>query len=506
MQTPSDTDAKLLLNHELKTDIRLAEIHAILYAIDDLIASAKVRALKLKRTLKTENARERHATARNWELEDIRREIRDAERLLRIAAQERAALEDMRDALLREGAALRCPITAEAFRAAPMRRMPADILRAIFVLLTPDEIQPLGWGVVPSASMRGVESGGFNLLKLYLQRAKGAPLTVMLNSTTSRRGRTLTYAARRSRSARVMATVAAHSDQLYSLRLLGNDWSSVALHGFRGRLLCLEVLQLPSLVIPGNREFELAPRLHTLILNDSYSYGHPDIAHPDTQIRSLHLRHGAGPAGLGEFANLTSLTCTLRGTARPDVWRGAGHIVLPCVARWRLNFAGKSAAPPGFFTHYTAPALASLEIAGLESAEPTQLGAFVKRSHCALTCLILRRSCVPEAELMQVYKRSPTLVQLVVREGPPTAVTERLLEAMTARADHSALLPELKSLVIEGTYMYRDAIWADMVGSRSGLNAVRLASPNRIVQDADVPPSKVVEDNEIMSEKLYRMI
>ncbi|KAJ7445279.1 hypothetical protein FB451DRAFT_68237 [Mycena latifolia] len=136
------------------------------------------------------------------------------------------------------GFALNPPITLEAFRSAPIRCVPVDIMGEIFGHLKPDEVQPVGCGMIPllaqvCAAWRAVaydqaalwssfacavpaNDAELSLLKLYLQRARTAPLTIILKATKEPRGC--------ADPGDIISNVAAYSHQLYSLRLTGKGW------------------------------------------------------------------------------------------------------------------------------------------------------------------------------------------------------------------------------------------------------------------------------------------
>ncbi|KAJ7478334.1 hypothetical protein FB451DRAFT_1557030 [Mycena latifolia] len=432
---------------------------------------------------------------------DLRRKIQNIWWLRGVADNQRKTLSARVKALERATAALRDPITAEAFRASPIRRVPADVLLGICMQATPQDPELVGRGVVPVMTHVCAQwrtwvcehavlwssfacalhdpAAKLNLIKTYLQRAKGMPLTIVLKKEPQdlRLGATNDLP-----GLAVLETLIAYSAQVYSLRLTGSVWSSAALHGFHGRLPHLEVLQVPFLRLECLREFQTAPLLHTLIL-DSHCWSDDDYTViPSAQIRAVHLQDGGEPVGLTNFANLTSLTCTLQRTPSGAPSTNA-HAVLPRLLRWRVNFRDKATARD-FFAHFTAPALESLELTGPPLAGATQLAAFLERSQCPLSRFVLR-TWVPVADLLQICAHAPRLAHLAVLNAPVlTGITDRLLRSLTG----ATLLPELASLVIEGTYLFRDACLVAMLESRTGasLRVVQLVLPDRVVQNADV--------------------
>ncbi|KAJ6603586.1 hypothetical protein DFH09DRAFT_1068737 [Mycena vulgaris] len=156
----------------------------------------------------------------------------------------------------------------------------------------------------------------------------------------------------------------------------------------------------------------------------------------------------AGPSdGLANFANHTSLTCTLTQTVYPGPWSNV-HPLLPRLSLWRIKFGSRMTTPREFFEHYPAPALKSLEITGL--SQPVKRGAW--RIHRELRV----RSAPPRpARVADAHRRATSAVLAFTHAGElrgagratATAVTNPLLGART----DAALLPKLKELMVEGT-------------------------------------------------------
>ncbi|KAJ6557577.1 hypothetical protein B0H19DRAFT_1376285, partial [Mycena capillaripes] len=210
----------------------------------------------------------------------------------------------------------------------PISRLPADVLIEIFMATQPEVVQSVGKGLLPvlllvskpwkalacdvpalwssfsCALFPGAASGVPNaeiveryleLVDRYLQRSRAAPLSVQVDGENPHRGPV-------EPAGLLISLLAAHSEQLYSLRLTGNGWSPVLLQGLRDELPNLEILQLPgSLGKESYGEFEIAPRLHTLILDNSYTR---ELSVPFPQIRSLHLLTTINPSGLDRLSHI----------------------------------------------------------------------------------------------------------------------------------------------------------------------------------------------------------
>ncbi|KAJ7101418.1 hypothetical protein B0H15DRAFT_411392 [Mycena belliarum] len=519
MEARAEADAELLRNHQTKTDIRLIETLTILRNVEDHIAGADRAARALWQTIATFEDRENPLLARTLsangqrQLKVVRENITDLKCQLRVVEKQQKALNERRDLVVRERAALHAPLTLESFRASPIRRMPIDVLVEVFIATQPEAIQPLGRGTVNLLShvcteWRAVVSehaplwASFSVsvydadpmvttwLQIYLQRAKGALLTLEADATPRAAGGVPVM--------RTLELLAAHSEQFHSLALTGSYCRIVPLSGFRNRLPNLQVLRLPEDANTG-LEFQIAPRLHTLVLADSYALG----SYPVSQIHSLHLHRGASPSGLAKFTNLRTLTCNLTEIAYQGRW-GTAHALLPHLSTWRIAFGGKMSTPPDFFDFYTMPGLQCLEITSLP--QPAKLQAFVQRSQCSLRTLVLRLSSVRIAELLAIFELSPGLESFTMEDGfTPAAVPDRLLEALIVAPGRAPLLPKLTHLLIDGTYMFRHAILIKMLESRSehspevcvNLNEVELILEDRVVPAEDVRKLRALEDMDI---------
>ncbi|KAJ6529817.1 hypothetical protein B0H19DRAFT_1274203 [Mycena capillaripes] len=188
----------------------------------------------------------------------------------------------------------------------------------IFTAAKPKHPQPVGRGIVPLLSRvcqewRAVASdhsplwatftfalfdadpSALRWLKIYLERSKAASLTVEVDAT-KRSGKPVP-------TLQVLKLIAEHSERLFSLSLVGSHWLAIGLSRFQGRLSSLEVLQLPDLNDESYQQFNVAPRLHTLILQSADIPDGVSIA----QVSSVYILRDTSPAGLLNFSNMTSL-------------------------------------------------------------------------------------------------------------------------------------------------------------------------------------------------------
>ncbi|KAJ7027557.1 hypothetical protein C8F04DRAFT_1294188 [Mycena alexandri] len=510
-------DEDLLRAHEAKTALRLTETENSRRDLRTQIQQAKLQARKLLTKITTLERsetlllRDKPDQRRSEKIKLVREKIGDAKSLLRMAEKEKETLVKQYQLILREIVALNTPITAEAFQASPIRRMPTDILVAIFMAVRPDDIQPAGKGPIPvllevcaewravacahpalwsafSCSLfPGIGGPSIELVHLYLQRSKAAALTIEVDA-----GR---QSGQKNEAEPMIDLLAVHAEWFYCVCLVG-DWLTVDLHRLRGRLSRLEILQLPSMGARSSDEFEIAPWLRTLILRT----GHTEEDLPFNQIHSLHLYAGVSVPYLSKFPHLAAMSCSF------TEYGSFGAVLdsrteLAHLSSWTINFSNFNRldliSRPKFFDAFAAPVLESLEISYL--SQPSNLGGFVQRSGYNLKTLALQGSSVCIEELLQILKFSPSLTSFTMKDGATTtAITDRLLTALTVGADHNfnAFLPNLKHISIEGEYIFRDAVLVEMLESRTvsvlgnsgtyaALNTVELTL-HRAVKEASV--------------------
>ncbi|KAJ6502715.1 hypothetical protein C8R47DRAFT_1193052 [Mycena vitilis] len=523
---PQKTDEELVQEHQTKTDVRLVEVR-------HKLRDAETQAAKLRHkgeTLEAEiRALQEAPQPENPELisgETLHDHtaLETATSALRQAAKARQVRwEGRHSAYLRWEAALCIPITLEAFRAAPVRKLPAELVVQIILAGRPERNLPFLYDSVPRLSQvcgewRAITAthptmwasfsfGVFDArpstlgwLGLYLERSKSAPLAVQLDATR-RLGKAPSASG-------ALALLATHSERLYSLTVVGHVWPDLILSGLHLRLPRLENLRLPYWFNDESyHQFEICPRLHTLTL-DGTAPQPPSL--PLSQIRTLHIMGCTNPAELLQFSNISSLTFTLREMSLFEQWN---HATMPRLNSLRMDFSRDSLLIHDFdfFSHFTTPALEALEIASLPPPVIVNIAAFLRRSQCSLKKLVLENSHVDAAELRHIFEYSPHLHHFAVTaelretflysaklntyssvvQRPYSCITAPLLELLTVQSDLGTAtlsLLNLRRLVIEGIYTFADELLVDMLESRvaamdSRLDAIELVSIDRIVAD-----------------------
>ncbi|KAF8216820.1 hypothetical protein K438DRAFT_1797888 [Mycena galopus ATCC 62051] len=477
------TDEDLFLDHQMKTQASLLEIEALLREVAEKLAKIQSDGDILESRIAAQEARvagvlEGGEPILVGRLQDIRVEIMVLKSELRVGGENRQVFETRRAALLRKETALRLPITLKDFRAAPIRRLPTDLILEIFMATKSKRLETVGRGTVPvlpqvcqewraiscdhaplwtsfTFALFDTRRSALPWLEIYLDRSKAASLMIEVDATMR--------PPKSGPAARAIELVAQHSDRLYSFSLVGSHWGRIDLTGFEGRLPRLEVLRLPDLYDEAHQQFKVAPLLHSLTLQSADT---PDGI-PRSQVRSLHILRDLSPAGLLRFCNLHSLVCILAGAIDPTDWI-VRHATLPKLTSWKIDFQGgdETDTPPNFFDYFSAPLLECLEITSL--ALPARISSFLQRSGSPLRRLVLQQSSVSEQELVHMCECAPDLETLVIEDGTsPTILTDGIMERLTMRPDCAALLPKLQRLVIEGDYSFSNGGLAEMIESRT---------------------------------------
>ncbi|KAJ7656022.1 hypothetical protein DFH06DRAFT_1199968 [Mycena polygramma] len=461
----------------------------------------------------------------------------------------RQRLDAERRALLREHNAIIDPITLDAFASSPVRQIPGDVLMEIFTalkraahkpnssyapgsdgaLVKAPDIVGVGHGTGPilsrvcsqwravacdhallwtSFSFPILAKNSAQLVELYLQRSKSAPLTVEIDARS--------HIEARSTGEDAITLLAAHSQRLFELRIFADQWlgggegdvvvhiSIPSLQPLRGHLSSLEVLQLP--LWPGlSNEFASVPRLHTLRICSSNAGSIDHGLHFDRSlIRRLSLYDGDGDV-LAAYPNVTDFTC-LETTQYHRHTPLTSPPVSPPVCRrvnaWKIQFekhVGDGGHPLGayddwgisnVFRRFTLPGLRSLD--AQFRGESSELTTFLQRSRCNLTKLVLRDTNLRILALLQILELTPDLESLTVLGGHTTMITDRLFNYLGVNPDRPCNLATLSSLTVTGTFAFQTAALVEMLESRADglldsdgiprLNDVFLSFPDREVQ------------------------
>ncbi|KAJ7840895.1 hypothetical protein B0H13DRAFT_2365972 [Mycena leptocephala] len=394
-----------------------------------------------------------------------------------------------------------------AFSSAPVHRVPDDVLVEIFIavqsmaemamlsnsvearLLLQEMPALLAVGHAPATVISQVcsrwRATASDLVSLYLERARSAPLTVEFVMRPSLWDKT--------NADRTIAALAASAPTLIHLRFACKTGdtgyfrphyfhpdifreASLSFRPLRSRLLRLETLQIPeSLVI--TEAFEFLPSLHTLsICAWGRIYAAPTEPHPQPKFNLAQIRYLSylTTSGIGmsilSFRNVTHLTsreiaptwhntpATLP-TILPTTLTGLTH--------WTVEFEGLHyAGSTPVFSRFNTPSLLSLDIVNLQF--PAELIGWMEGARFNLTTLVLRKCTVRISELLSILNNTPLVEVLTIVDGLPTIVTDRLLWYLTVHPE----LPEhhltrLSSLTLSGVFAFGIVGLVDMLESRT---------------------------------------
>ncbi|KAJ7168851.1 hypothetical protein C8R46DRAFT_1092657 [Mycena filopes] len=491
-----DPDAYLLRNHHAKMGECIVATDLEIEALDgrrlEIQAGHDAEIARL-RIIEGQLEREHRARIRDNELERNRvtRNFKDPAWIERKLQD----LDAKQAALIHKRVVCAHIITAEAFQSAPIRRVPDDILIEIFAAVTAGELEPVGTGFASilaqvCARWRGVAcnhphlwssfsfpafgADGITLiLQLVLQRARGIPLSVVVDTTH----RNL-YTPRPSNEASNVDILGTRAANIVRLRFQGSgEFPSFPLLAARlGRLEHLQFAQAwhPDAALK-------APRLHTLGLARSADLLDLKSLIPVAQIRTLHFSVSTSGHHLGTFENLTDMV-SLQTSDPPAIWTAQAPPPLGSLATWRVELPhvhglGVPAHTKNFFGRFCTPVLRTLHIRRLTSAEG--LTALLHRSGCALSTLVLEEPLIASPDILSICKATPSLETLAITSGGVDVLEDDFFTELTL----TDALPRLTEFRVEGSYNFSTEALISMVESRTSASSSTIARLRKVDLD-----------------------
>ncbi|KAJ7508331.1 hypothetical protein B0H11DRAFT_1964415 [Mycena galericulata] len=461
------SDAELVRDHELKVAARRDEIARILQINAEKVAELAPELERIARELAEVDRDQQNAGLgeSDWTLDfDWRRHLIKKEG--RPVYQAQKALVAERELLLRERRAITHHlITLKSFSAAPVRRVPFDILAEIFLAAKPtdlvapwDGVGPLishvcsDWRAISCTQPALWSSFSFplfgrknwNWLAVYLERSGSAPLTVEVDAR-----RPLLEGG--SNGDRELDLLRAHAHHLHDLRFITAS----------------------NLNVSGGGPYKGLPPFHVEL----------------PRLQALHLTGSWG--GLDDqFASVPPLH-TLKLVGGVDLASGPHIFAQAQINTLIIDGAGGRWLAP----HATLPALRALDIIDLH--HPADVTLLLARSQCDLTTLALRNCKVRIGQLLEILESTPHLHALTVIDGHSTMITDRLFQFLT---DNPTRLPILSSLNIEGAFAFGNRALVTMLEARTApkalagtfvcLSSVDLSLSDRTVKAAEVEQLK----------------
>ncbi|KAJ7447545.1 hypothetical protein B0H11DRAFT_2082592 [Mycena galericulata] len=375
---------------------------------------------------------------------------------------------------------LRSYISLLSSRLAPIRRLPFDVLSAIFMdsslhnsIPDPDSSLLAGRGSDPltavsfhwrataistpklwsifSVSLYGNDNAQ-RLLQLYLDRSKNCPLSLQIRAI----GKGQVHSG-------LLRTILGSCACWSKLNLRVDDPGLMACFAaVRGRLHCLEQLSLRIRGLTKNNTdteekmdaFEFAPKLTRLALNIPCS-AFPQL--PVAQIQSLTISTPDSLPLVTKFPNLIFLSCT----GPNEFWATPFFLArLPSMV-----------IHPTLMESLTTPNLTHLHlINGGTTWSPFRFVSFVRRSQFFLRSLVFENLFIDANDLRKILSLVPTVQTLGFEALRPNTLTDPLMRAVALGADgpHGRqLLPALLNFSVVGSYLFSTAALLDMLESRS---------------------------------------
>ncbi|KAJ7776331.1 hypothetical protein B0H16DRAFT_1879675 [Mycena metata] len=536
-------DADLVQVHQAKVDARLLDIDQSLGRLADLKALAEREEEDLSERIATIDLQRDSFLAPDHvkSLDDARFPLASARERCVYLQQE---YDSQRAPLLRERAALEEPILLPKFSAAPMRRVPTEMLLEIFAAVQssdnagtsspqPSGIQEprrVGQGPIVllsqvCAEWRAIVCGCpafwssfafplfsqtnvIGLVAIYLQRAKSAPLTVQLDLFQSQEDDGST-------GVPAITLLAQHSQSLVDFRFVppwglgarghfmyyGRDIRLPRLSPFHGNLPRLEVLSLPAWAADSFRAFTSAPQLHTLkLLGDDHQ---PHQGFFRDQIQSILLHNPDGPT-VSWYRNLTHLTCYQELDSAGQMFipqlQIPPAVTLPHLTSWQIEFRGMAGKTSNFgplhlFHRFATPNLRRLSISFLN--HPAEFIQWLRRAiddpTFHLTTLILKDCVIRISDLLSILGCTTRLESLAIVGGYSTLITNRLFNFLSVSEDRPNNLAILSTLTISGSFIFQNSALVEMLESRTARQAAKgscvclkdvfLSLPDRAVEE-----------------------
>ncbi|KAJ7854099.1 hypothetical protein B0H14DRAFT_2757333 [Mycena olivaceomarginata] len=555
-------DAELLLAYRNKVIARTKELACVLQNVRRRLNAVEADRVHSRDQPSESAEAERRALGEAWADLDLYDHL--SKHPLGRAGNSRRDLVDRENSILREVFAINHHITLEEFSSSPIRRLPPEIVLEIFeaVKCAADEtlithatspgghafkcstLHGVGYGAAPvlsrvcttwralvcdypllwsSFSFRLFRSQSAEMLDVYLERAKSAPLTVEIDARRFLRHCCVSLSARsESTGKRAISRIAAHAHRLFELRVITDYQGTLpSFHPLHGRLSNQEILQIGRWPV-SSTAFESVPRLHTLRLPSYAELTEAEHNFDRAQIHTLSLLDPTGKKLLA-YPNITTLTCIeTRNGADRIVTAPVVPPILACVRTLKVEchrreYDIRRTWGSNIFDRFTTPVLCSLDVDF--RGEVSQLTRFLRRSRCSLTNLVLHECTVRISELLEILDLSPALEALAVLGGTPTTITDRLFQYLTKCPSN---LTQLGSLRIAGIFAIGITALVEMLETRTAggaatsdgaclcLNDVFLSLPHSVVPHEAMERLRLLEgitvDLECLDERRSKVV
>ncbi|KAK7057937.1 hypothetical protein R3P38DRAFT_1190073 [Favolaschia claudopus] len=519
---PADScDAEVLKKHHDKMAKRVAELK-----IELMILNAKLDAFRAPVTTEMLAVASRNEAIQKRVLEDIQHQRQVLQRMHsdnHKMEKEREQLKSQKEAVERMHNICAYIVTPEAYRSAPIRRIPDDVLSEIFAAVTVEKLEEpcrigTGAGVLLTQvcsrwrrvacdhprlwtsfilPLAGKQSS-IDLLESILARCKAAPLSVIVHNNLSRSAKLRDIALAQSK----IATLARNAENIVHLRFRGpgehmTPENFPGFYGFRHSLPRLELLGFTHPWLAFEDVFADAPRLRALELSSSADLLELKTTLPtSTQIDAIRFLESTSGYHLGQVQHLTSLMSIQTQPAQP-VRSPLQPPPLLRLSSWHIEFSKAyvlrverslmqrlgpyyseldsdsddpltySPTPIiNFFSRFRTPALRALHIVRLASVQG--LIDLINQSSCELTSLVLQDSVLKGEDLVELFNVTPALQNLEIISGNRTILDDSVLRTLTIQPESiTPSLPRLTGLRIDGAYKFKTEYLIDMLQSRA---------------------------------------
>ncbi|KAK7051916.1 hypothetical protein R3P38DRAFT_2857686 [Favolaschia claudopus] len=386
---------------------------------------------------------------------------------------------------------------------APIRRLPIDVLRTIFLDPALHKTRPATAynyrGIVARYSPNGLGAVCHhwrsvtcematlwsNLLvfldwphqytidsfRIALSRSRNAPLNLTFKSVSPSPWSTL--------DDEIMEEVFKHAARWVQVELPLDPRFLQQLAPIEGRLESLHTLTFTTndkyTALPPTKAFDFAPKLRHFQLFGSFS---PDISAlpvlPWLQLESLHINSNRDNPEfyhqlLSRTQNASQLVVSLR-----DAREANPQEIMSCELR-SLAVYGHCPENRGqesdILKRINAPALESLAMVYFrlwKHSTNENVRSFIKRSGCHLRTLRLESIPIRPVDLLELLRMLPTVENFVLSDLLPNSITKRVLQSLTfdASSGDETLLPMMTTFAVDGGYLFDADALLTMLQSR----------------------------------------
>ncbi|KAJ7677703.1 hypothetical protein DFH06DRAFT_1291172 [Mycena polygramma] len=383
---------------------------------------------------------------------------------------------------------------------APIRLLPVDILQMIFLHPDMHDLEQMGPQVVTEYDTEGITAvchhwrdvalgipqlwssfqvslghgrySSLEWIRLRLERSKSAPLSVRFHHWRPVRKVDPADQPRHVKSVEeIVGELVGHAERWCHIALPSSSEFLSFLAPALNRLLGLQTIVFLDGPDQHSREcdvFANTPRLRTLGLRqEEHAAKFPPLPWAQLTHASIPPSHYTP---LSIFAVASELQeIILRTSVSLDPW------FRPPTSRLTLSVQKTVLSGPGaqsflmmILNYADTPRLKELFLVKCGAWDSPRIPELMQSSGCRPEALVLQDTRIRARDLLTLLSAIPTLETLVLTDNIPNTVTNILLQALTPAPGQPALLPQLCTFILTGSYLFSTDTLLLMLESRTG--------------------------------------